>query len=579
MADVGDSPGVSRHEENQNEPKVASSTRFGRAGANGRGHTRQRRDNAGPSFSDVVYNVAGFKPKPRPTTTTSTTTTATTTSTTTSSTTTPTPKHGVVTNHPNNNNHGGQTNEPDGNAGGRGNDGTDAGTGDQKEGESQGQGTDDDHNHDKDRTNFSCKPMTGQHSGYIEKNLEILQRKCREFQACTDELYSAENFHRVLAGQDFQLKNICGLLYKNGTAASYGSLGEKCSETEREAIRQDIEDSLTRTLADRPRDQTNATWTSLKRCLNRRPGDTETYVNKVCRKKAQSRNTTKEGFLCLNHEVDTTIEQFFNHELEHLHCSCAALTASKAEESVSLKGKIGMGVGLGLIGLLFIIIIVLCRRHHKLKRRLTKERLRYLPSPFAMDEASAVYQEIGDMNPNAMRRDGCAVGNPGYPLTNRPPTLPVRYVKNSDMTRSQNNLTGIGDNEYLEPLADLPDIRHLKPGEIQQPLSNITYDLAKHPDAVPDPPRQSGPYEKVDFSSIRRDSGEEDGGYSTLGRRTSGKKASAGEASKDSEETVPLNSTPPAEADAKAAEEKEPKYFILEPEKECETQSLVVTQL
>lgn len=45
---------------------------------------------------------------------------------------------------------------------------------------------------------------------YIKARLEILQKKCSEFEACLTELYSAENYHLLLSGSNLQLENICG---------------------------------------------------------------------------------------------------------------------------------------------------------------------------------------------------------------------------------------------------------------------------------------------------------------------------------------------------------------------------------
>nr|KAG5710157.1 hypothetical protein BaRGS_006676 [Batillaria attramentaria] len=124
----------------------------------------------------------------------------------------------------------------------------------------------------------------GQHSDYIQNNLEFLKKKCEDFQKCTDALYSAENFHRVLAGEDLELSNICGLLHKNDRGR-YVTLRDECSESERDAILRDIDSSLTKTLVSPPQDHTTDSWNKLRRCFekNNSPGQRETVVDKVCR--------------------------------------------------------------------------------------------------------------------------------------------------------------------------------------------------------------------------------------------------------------------------------------------------------
>ncbi|XP_025084934.1 uncharacterized protein LOC112558575 isoform X4 [Pomacea canaliculata] len=60
-------------------------------------------------------------------------------------------------------------------------------------------------------TNTPCDGISGQHSSYLKDNLDIVRQKCSEFHACTVELYKSENLHRILAGDNIQLRNICGL--------------------------------------------------------------------------------------------------------------------------------------------------------------------------------------------------------------------------------------------------------------------------------------------------------------------------------------------------------------------------------
>ena len=63
----------------------------------------------------------------------------------------------------------------------------------------------------------SVYDRSGQHMTYIKNNLDNLKKKCDEFHACTVELYNAENFHRVLSGENIQLKNICGYVIFDNT--------------------------------------------------------------------------------------------------------------------------------------------------------------------------------------------------------------------------------------------------------------------------------------------------------------------------------------------------------------------------
>ncbi|KAL8595061.1 hypothetical protein ACOMHN_002039 [Nucella lapillus] len=427
--------------------------------------------------------------------------------------------------------------------------------------ENQGGDEDYDHDHDHatDHEDFTCQPTSSQHSAYIRDNLDVLKKKCNEFHECTQELYSAENFHRILAGGNIQLSNMCGLMYANG-GGKYTTLNKHCTSSERTAIRQGIGSRLASKMADPPQDDSKH-WKRLNRCLQHNLREDEQFIDTACRLKKNSE------FLCEDLEVNRVTEEFFNHEMEHLHCSCKAINAEAANAdnnyTTSMPLAVRMGIAGGVMGLLIILIIVvvvLCCRHRKVKRELKKHRMQYLPSPHG--EPSAIYQEIGDhsLAMDALRRTKDQGKLPShYQFMDQAPALPERYVK--DISRSRTNLA---DPEYLEPIPDPVKGRQLEAHSndaynasqcSQRSGENNVYHLAKNPGNTPPPPAQP---ESNYFDRIQPGNNpEDDGGYSSLGRKYASK-AEVGNVSP--EEREPLN----RRAEASSGGPEEPKYFVLE---------------
>nr|KAG5710158.1 hypothetical protein BaRGS_006677 [Batillaria attramentaria] len=264
-----------------------------------------------------------------------------------------------------------------------------------------------------------------QHSEFFQGNVDVPKERCDDFRRCTDPLYSNVNIHRVQAGDNLGLANICGLLYKNG-GGRYATLGDaECRESERGAIRRDIDSSLTKTLETPSQDNADS-WNKLKHCLAGQDGDKGRYVSKVCseafhldRLKTASTNGTKAGFLCDDAKVDRVAETFFNRKLEQLHCACANTTSATSgtssttiqpphsgvsgtlqstdtvcPQNVSLK--IGLGFGFGFLVVLTFVVVVLFRRQRTLKRRLRQEQMRVSHLLSATDDTAGFYSEIDD---------------------------------------------------------------------------------------------------------------------------------------------------------------------------------------
>ncbi|KAK7501941.1 hypothetical protein BaRGS_00006693, partial [Batillaria attramentaria] len=284
-------------------------------------------------------------------------------------------------------------------------------------------------------------------------NVDVPKERCDDFRRCTDPLYSNVNIHRVQAGDNLGLANICGLLYKNG-GGRYATLGDaECRESERGAIRRDIDSSLTKTLETPSQDNADS-WNKLKHCLAGQDGDKGRYVSKVCseafhldRLKTASTNGTKAGFLCDDAKVDRVAETFFNRKLEQLHCACANTTSATSgtsgttiqpphsgvsgtlqstdtvcPQNVSLK--IGLGFGFGFLVVLTFVVVVLFRRQRTLKRRLRQEQMRVSHLLSATDDTAGFYSEIDDFTQilNGDQREGNKAYRPlstGYSYNTR----------------------------------------------------------------------------------------------------------------------------------------------------------------
>ncbi|XP_025110453.1 uncharacterized protein LOC112573947 isoform X1 [Pomacea canaliculata] len=431
----------------------------------------------------------------------------------------------------------------------------DSNTGDDNSGEGADPG---EGQQEADQCSTQCEPLADTHKDFIEKNLELMQTKCDKYHTCTGELFNSENIYRIIAGGNIQLRNICGLVYSSSNG-SYRTLNDQCSPTERESIRQQLNDELI-AKTEKQTDEKSA-WGKLSACLDRRKMDDEDPINTLCRIKG---STTAP--LCNMTDVQTTTETFFNEKLSEFHCSCDAVKALTQESPVRLGALLGGICSGAVVLLLIVVIIVLCLRHRKLKRRLTAESKSSGNNMSPMDDSWPIYQEINDPSrgPDAWLN----WGNPGYRLAHRPATLPNRYTLTYLKGAASPN-----DHEYLEPL---PDISNVQPGQtLPGPLRDLQYDLAQQvapspnterktmagdsAEGVSKPPEESTYFEKLDWQAGKDN--DEDGGYSTLVRKPTLRVRGPPEVG---EELQPLNSQPPAsEEDQGHSSTADPPYFVL----------------
>ncbi|XP_025111468.1 uncharacterized protein LOC112574294 [Pomacea canaliculata] len=192
----------------------------------------------------------------------------------------------------------------------------------------------------------SQQTTSRQHNSYLKDNLDIVRQKCSEFHACTVELYKSENLHRILAGDNIQLRNICGLMYQNANGR-YRVLDNQCS------------------------------------------------TQHIPRQTVQDKGKLYTSALCNSTDVQVTTETFFNTKLRQYHCTCNTFTEQSADP-LPLRRLIGVVCGVSLISLLIVIIVVLCLRQRKLKRRLTTESKRSANTTSPTDETCCSNQGIRD---------------------------------------------------------------------------------------------------------------------------------------------------------------------------------------
>ncbi|XP_025092598.1 uncharacterized protein LOC112563082 isoform X2 [Pomacea canaliculata] len=349
-------------------------------------------------------------------------------------------------------------------------------------------------------------------------NLDNIRQQCNEFHACTVELYKSENLHRILAGDNIQLRNICGLMYRNNNNSSYRILEQQCSTQERESIKGLLEEKLSSVFDDPSEGEGTETWLKLKTCLDGAPDDDQ-YINKLCRLKGNSTAP-----LCNQPDVQKTTETFFNAKLRELHCQCDAVINTPAP-SLPLRALIGGACGGALILILLVIIIVLCVRHRKLRRRLKTESKRSGNKTSPTDSSWLSNQGIRNHSqaPEArVMRDSPGINLP--PRHRGYPSVTSHYQHPAPASPSDSN--------YIELLPDVACIYRQQglPGDrghglVSNHPRDRPYDLAKN--VAPSPAterrmrmecpsgRYDRPLETIDMKSMGKSKPQ--GGYNHLG--------------------------------------------------------------
>nr|KAI8766756.1 hypothetical protein BgiMline_004426 [Biomphalaria glabrata] len=197
----------------------------------------------------------------------------------------------------------------------------------------------------------------GTYADYIKKYADILKKKCSKLTDCIDQLLAEENQLTIIRGENLSLNKTCGLVYRTKNE-TYTTLPRKCSATEREEIREDLENNLRNQL-----DNTkNKTWQAINNCLKGLYGHTgrTNRVEEICLR-AKIRKE-----ICNSTQNHRTVESFFNSEIQSLQCKCQLLT-----QSAGLKTPVIIGIGVGTLVLLLLIVclgIWWYRRKQKLKR-------------------------------------------------------------------------------------------------------------------------------------------------------------------------------------------------------------------
>ncbi|KAL8586040.1 hypothetical protein ACOMHN_023683 [Nucella lapillus] len=299
----------------------------------------------------------------------------------------------------------------------------------------------------------------GKRSEYVQQNLKQLQEQCQHFSACTEELYSASNYHLIVAGENVPLKNICGLMYANG-GGNYTTLNDKCTHRERQAVRDSIGTKLRAKLSG---PQVAGPWNDLNRCTKRQREYGEQPIDTVCRLKRKAKNE----YLCGNRTVNKETRAFFNDQLESLHCSCVAINSADGKGGPALPPLARFAIVGGVLLLLLVLIIAvvfLCLRHRKLNRKLKEHKLRYVTSTATEESSATVYQELQDIVrapklPSRWEPEGKLLPQ-GYQLDAAPAVPPERYVRGlmhhprGFIPRRSPSDGDDRPHSYLEPLAD-----------------------------------------------------------------------------------------------------------------------------
>ncbi|PVD37880.1 hypothetical protein C0Q70_00482 [Pomacea canaliculata] len=308
-------------------------------------------------------------------------------------------------------------------------------------------------------TNTPCDGMSGQHNSYLKDNLDIVRQKCSEFHACTVELYKSENLHRILAGDNIQLRNICGDV---SLIPGDGFLAVLLFHA-----------------------------SALKRSVVQVVRPTGSLV---------------------------TVITVYTHVISYACADCFNVSPLlSSADPLPLRRLIGVVCGVSLISLLIVIIVVLCLRQRKLKRRL------YVLPAILLDMTTESKRSANTTSPT----DETCCSNQG--IRDRP-QVPERYIAyHGSATTSRS------DYDYLELLPDVACVYHKNqlpehPATvaIQPPPQDRPYALAKHVAPSPASDRKTrateGPdrsleeatyFDKIDIKSVTETS--PDGGYTPLG--------------------------------------------------------------
>ncbi|KAH9508408.1 hypothetical protein Btru_055172 [Bulinus truncatus] len=279
------------------------------------------------------------------------------------------------------------------------------------------------------------------YSEYIANNRDYLKDKCSKLTDCIDKLLSDGNTLTVIKGEHISLNKTCGLIYKPENT-NYTTLTGKCSATEREEIREDLETNLQNEM-----DKTDSQLKDVKNCLEKiYKNNRTTRVEEICLR-ARVKNE-----ICNKTTTHKSAEVFFNKEIQNLQCKCKHISQ---EDGMPLEIIVGIGAGSFII-LIFIFLLIFCcywRKQKLLKRKKTERSVVYVPGG---GSDAPVYQEVND--------DKSYRGYQQSP-SGQPPALPSRLISQP---------AGQPDGIYLEPVIAGMKYRPMPP--VPQQMSNPGYD-------------------------------------------------------------------------------------------------------
>ncbi|KAI8794656.1 hypothetical protein BgiBS90_005032 [Biomphalaria glabrata] len=169
--------------------------------------------------------------------------------------------------------------------------------------------------------NLQCKceqiAKSEGYAAYIDKYADILKEKCSKLSDCIDKLVGEETQLTIIRGGNISLNKTCGLVYRTNND-TYTTLTGKCEATEREEIREDLENNLQNQL------DYNKTWKGIDTCLRNLYGNTErtNRVEEICLR-AKIRKE-----ICNSTQSHRLVEAFFNDEILNLQSKCKQIAKS-----------------------------------------------------------------------------------------------------------------------------------------------------------------------------------------------------------------------------------------------------------
>ncbi|XP_050414116.2 uncharacterized protein LOC126828381 [Patella vulgata] len=295
-----------------------------------------------------------------------------------------------------------------------------------------------------------CLELSGRHQSFIKEHIDIVRQQCAEFKTCVNELYSKENIHLILQGDNIELDLICGFLYPDAETNQTKSQSG-CSHKGRQAIKDDLDKHIEEAMdafeesehANNDGHEHKDDWKDTRDCLNNLTAHDHRIESRHLEPICRIVNNNNSRPIC-SHKVTHHLEDFVNHQLDHLRCTCESL--KKLVPKFPKKYRLAVGAS-ALVFLILVIILIVClckRRRRRQKRKSTRQQETLWKVDYHISKGSNL-----DDDPYAVCHDPIYKKGSRSTIPVKPPALPPRYSSYPNDPKDKTI-------DYLLP-PDLPD--------------------------------------------------------------------------------------------------------------------------